>query len=195
MGITTLNCASSLSNQKLWLIYKVNEQTGDDEHQIQLDNNPTINYAELVIQPKSLPVYGLYRFVYTVTMINSDSISYSSQTSTYVSIIPSGIVISALKSIQGIFGGTVEISRGQNQAINFNPFTNTYDIDGLAVISSLSFKYSCQLIDSNNESGYPIMPESSSLIYLDDFLTNANLKTYDKCFNSTGSIIYYLNFY
>jgi hypothetical protein len=181
-GITTISCGSILGNEKKWLIFAINEQTGLDIDKIELFNNPTINYAQLVIQPQTLN-YGLYRFVYMVTMSYTLN---SSQVSTYVKIEPSGLIISSLSLRQGTYGGTIEISRGQQQPITFNPYLNSYDIDSILVITTLKFKYSCQLIDSNVESGFPQLPGTNTTIFLSDIKTNASLQLYDKCFNSTG---------
>ena len=185
-GITKISCGSILTNQKKWLIYAINEQTGLEMNKIELFKNPTINYAQLVIQPQTLN-YGLYKFVYAVTMSYTlNTTVFSSQVSTYVKIEPSGLVISSLSLRQGIYGGTIEISRGQQQPIPFNPYLNSYDIDSIVVITTLKFKYSCQLIDSNVESGFPQLPGTNATIFLSDMKTNASLQLYDKCFNSTG---------
>ena len=85
-----------------------------------------------------------------------------------------------------MYGGTIEISRGQSQSIAFNPFLFTYDIDGISIITSLTFKYSCQVIDSNVPKGFPRMPITNQIIYLSDFKTNSSLISLMNCFNSTG---------
>jgi hypothetical protein len=190
IGITNINCGDALSNEKKWLIYEINELNGLDINQKDLLNNPTINYAQLVIQPKTLN-YGLYRFVYTVTMTLSSSNTNSSvffdQVSTFVKIEPSGLVLSTLSLSQGMYGGTIEISRGQQQPIAFNPYLHSYDIDSLLVITTLHFKYSCQIIDSNVESGFPQWPGTNATIYMDEMKMNSSLQSYDKCFNSSGT--------
>jgi hypothetical protein len=187
VGITTISCNSVLANQKKWLFYEVNELNGLDMNEIQLFNNPTISYAKLVMQPQTLN-YGLYRFVYTVAMSFSlNSTAFSSQVSTYVRIEPSGLILSSLGLRQGIYGGTIEISRGQKQPIAFNPYLNSYDIDSILVITTLQFKYSCQVIDSNVESGFPQLPGTNMTLFLDEIKMNSSsLQAYDKCFNSTG---------
>ena len=116
---TKLLCPS-LSNVKQWTIYKL---TGQNEQEIQIKNNPTLNYAELVLQPQTLD-YGLYRFVFTVTMLNT---AQQGQANAFLQIIPSGLVLSTLKQSQPMFGGRIEIYRGVNQKIDFNPFLFTYD--------------------------------------------------------------------
>jgi len=188
IGLATINCNASLSNQKQWYIYTVDSSTGLDLQQIQLSSNPTINYAELVLQPKTFQT-GLYRFVYTLTMVNPDGTTLSSQIDTFVKIIPSGLVLSTLSLNQPMYGGKIEISRGQQQPIAFNPFLFSYDIDSIAVITSLTFKYACQVINLNVEQGYPTLPGTNQTIYLSDFIQNTNLASFDKCFNNTLGLI------
>ncbi len=191
VGLTDLSCKVVLSNKKKWLIFQINEQNGLDIDQIQLLNNPTIDYAQLVIQPRTLN-YGLYRFVYKVAMImpvsssDTNSSVFSSHVSTYVLIKPRGLILSTLSLSQGFYGGTIEISRGQQQPITFNPYLNSYDIDSILVITTLEFKYACQIIDSNVESGYPQVPGTNLTLFMDEIKKNASLQIYDKCFNSSG---------
>ncbi len=191
VGLTDLNCKVVLSNEKKWLIFQINEQNGLDIDQIQLLNNPTIDYAQLVIQPQTLN-YGLYRFVYKVALnmpvssSDTNSSVFSSQVSTYVLIKPRGLILSTLSLRQGFYGGTIEISRGQQQPITFNPYLNSYDIDSILVITTLEFKYACQIIDSNVESGYPQVPGTNLTLFMDEIKKNASLQIYDKCFNSSG---------
>ena len=185
IGTAIINCNATLSNVKQWLIYQVDTSTGNDLQQIVLSTNPTINYAQLVIQPNTFQP-NTYHFIYTLTMTNTDSSIFTGQIDTYLRITPSGLVISSLSLTQPMYGGTIEISRGQNQAISFNPFLFTYDIDGLTVITSLTFKYSCQIIDSNVAQGYPLIPGTSQIIYLADFKTNPSLTPLLTCFGSTG---------
>ena len=176
IGLTTLNCNATLSNQKKWLIYL--EKNGE---LITLNDNPTLNYAELVIQPQTL-AYGLYKIVYSV---NNDDSNF--EVDTYVQIVPSGLIVSSLSLAQPMYGGIIEIIRGSNQSISFNPFLNTIDLDNICVITTLTFKYSCQSIDSNSPNGYP-KSENNQTIHLDEFQTNSSLLKYLQCFNSTGYI-------
>jgi len=183
VSVTTINCLFSLINQKLWSIYTPNSY-GVDEQNVVIYDNPTINYAELVLQPQTLS-YGFYRFIYSVTMSNNN---LTSKIDTFVKVIPSGLVISALRSSQPMYGGTIEITRGIDQQIQFDPFLNSYDIDSVAVMTSLTFRYSCQIIDSNIQAGYPLVPGTNQMIFLDDFKYNSTLSPLDTCFNSTGWI-------
>ena len=180
-----MNCTSSLTNQKQWTIYQLNKITGQISKQIFIENNPTINYAELVLQPQTLS-YGLYKVVYSVIMTSTN---LTSSAETFFQIIPSGLVLSSLNSKQPIYGGTIQITRGSNQQIQFNPYLFTYDIDNVAVITSLSFKYACQVLISNVPQGYPQMPGTNQTIYLDDLKFNLSLGHLNTCFNSKGKIL------
>jgi hypothetical protein len=192
-SLIKINCPI-LDNNKLWSIYKANENTGADEKPIILINNPTIYYSDLVIQPKTL-AYGLYRCVLDVTMNTKNHTSQvSSQIDTYIRIVSSQIVISSLKLSQPMFGGTIEITRSLNETIEFDPYIHSYDIDELVVISTLSFKYACQVLDSNDAmlNDYPILAGSDSIVHLDEIKANDSLKSLDTCFISTGI---FLNIY
>jgi len=182
---TKIICNLSTSNHKQWEIYLVSELNGLDKQQIHIVNNPTLNFAELVLQPNSLN-YGIYRIVYSVTMSGTSNSVFTSQIDTFIQIFPTGLVISALKSSQPIYGGTIEITRGFDQKIEFDPFINSFDIDSVAVMTSLTFKYSCQIIDSNTQNGYPLIPGTTQLIYLDDFKQSSSLASLNTCFNGAG---------
>ena len=188
IGETTMNCQSSLTNQKQWKIYLIDELTGQVGEQVFVANNPTINYAVLALQPKSLS-HGLYKIIFTVTMEN---VSFSSSAETFIQINPSGLVLSTLKLSQPMYGGTIEITRGQNQQIQFDPFIFTYDIDNVAVMSSLTFKYACQIIDSNVTREHPQIPDTNQTFFLDDFQSNSSLSQFMQCFNSIGKICIFL---
>lgn len=183
ISVTNINCSSSLANLKEWTVYTVNESTGIIETKIFIYNNPTINYAEFVLQPRSLS-YGLYKLIYSVTMISN--INLTNSVFSYIKIVPSGLVLSTLKASQPFYGGTIGITRSQNQIIQFDPYLFTHDLDGLAVISSLTFKYSCQIIQSNFSQGYPKINGTNQKINLDSFKSNSSLSQLNTCFNSTS---------
>jgi hypothetical protein len=185
-GTALINCNTTLSNLKQWYVYQIDPTTGLNMQQItSLTTNPTLNYAQIVLQPQSLP-NGLYRFVYVVSMINPDTTVLSGQAETFVQITPSGLVLSTLSLSSPMYGGTIEISRGHNQAIPFNPYLFSYDIDAITIITSLTFKYACQIIDSNVEQGYPKNPFTNQNLQLDELKLNPSLKYLDNCFSSTS---------
>ena len=156
IGITSLNCNIMLSNQKEWLIFKLSETNGNAVQQIMVMNNPTFNNAELVLQPNSLD-YGVYQIVYSVTMLIADkTVAYNSRIDTFLKIVPSGLVISALYMSQSNGASTIDITRGTQQTIDFNPFLNSYDIDEIVSVNSLQFKYYCQLVANGVSQGSQI---------------------------------------
>ena len=180
--MVTINCPVSLTNVKEWTVFKLDDMSGQIKAQILIQNNPTINYAELVLQPHTLD-YGLYKCVFKFTLLD---VNLTSLVYTYIKVIPSGLVLSSLKLSQPMYGGLIQIKRGQNQLIEFDPLLFTYDLDGLAIISSLQFKYACQLILSNVPQGLPLVPNTNVTLYLNDFKANLSLSQLNSCFNSTG---------
>jgi len=113
---------------------------------------------------------------------------------TYLRIIPSGLVLSSLKLSQPMYGGTIEITRGINQSIDFDPFLFTYDIDSKAVISSLSFKYSCQILDDQGGT-IDLNNSNTSITYLDAIKQHQSVNPMTKtCFNSTGEFVFSCSF-
>ncbi len=166
---TQINCVYSLAHLKEWSIFMVNNMTGIDETRIYLNTNPTLIYAELVLQPQTLS-YGLYRIVFTATQILSYSTEkLSNSIDTFIEIVPSGLVVSSLRLSKPMYGGTIEITRGSNQSIQFNPYLLTYDIDGVAVITSLKFEYSCQIVNQVTKNA------------------TVRVNTLDTCFNGTNN--------
>jgi hypothetical protein len=147
-GMTQINCMQNIINTKQWFIYKINATLREREEEIVFKNNPTLNNADLVIQPNTLE-YGLYKFTFKVTLDNFNLIS--SHIDTYVNVTPSGLVVQALslsgKKNDG--GGCIEVTRGLNESIQFNPYLNSYDIDSLAVMTSQVFEYMIQIIDND----------------------------------------------
>ncbi len=181
-----MNCNVTYTNVKQWTIYQTNQITGVIQTQIFLTNNPTINYAQLVLQPGTL-AYGLYRIFYTVNLLDSNgALKFSSSVDTFIQVVPSGLVLSTLKTSQPMYGGTIQISRGQNQKILFDPFLFTYDVDNVAVITELTFTYACQVIDSNVPQGYPKVVGTNQTISLSSFKTSPSLLPLMTCFNSTS---------
>jgi hypothetical protein len=123
-GMTQINCMQYMINTKQWLIFKINATSGDREEEIILKNNPTLEYADLVIQPNTLD-YGLYKFTFKVTLSNFNLIS--SHIDTYVNLTPSGLVVQALRlnGIKNNGGGIIEVTHGLNESIQFNPYLNS----------------------------------------------------------------------
>ena len=109
---------------------------------------------------------------------------YTDTDRSFIQIDPSGLII---LSLYGSTSGTYEMAIGTNQAVSLDPVRFSYDVDSLAVISSLKFKFYCKVIDNGVEYEYP-------QIYYHDYLdlftlannysTNANILQF---FNSNNS--------
>jgi hypothetical protein len=160
VSIIDINCNMSLKNIKQWSVFRMNETTGTPISMLNINQYEypelflTMYYADLVVRPNNLG-YGLYKFVLTVTILDTNNMFFSSQIDTFIRIVPSGLIISALSSSIMTGGGTIIITRGFTQEIDFNPILNSYDLDSLATIVNLNFKYYCQIIDAGIERGYP----------------------------------------
>ncbi|RNA25491.1 polycystin-1-like isoform X2, partial [Brachionus plicatilis] len=175
---TRVNCSTNSRNVKEWQIYTVDKKSGSIGQLVYLADNPTVNYAELVIQPNTLAL-GLYKIIYRVSMLFNSV--YTSQSETFIEIVPSGIVIS---SLVGQFGdGIYEIARGINQPIVLNPVMYSVDLDGKARMSSLRFIYFCKVIENEIELDYARLGASA----MTDLLT---IKTFYHTQSDIKSLVY-----
>ena len=151
------------------------------------NSNPTVNYADLVVQPNTFN-YGLYRFVYRVVMLNTRNAQFQEEVDTFIRIVPSGLVVSSIAGSQTTGGGTYEITRGSKQAIVLNPVLYSFDLDGVKAISGLEFKFYCQVIEYGVEMGYPLAAVDAK-IDLSMFKSNAyNMSDVKTCFDSGGRL-------
>ena len=196
IGIISLGIKSDLSvYKKQWDLNKIVKPStinqNDQEQPILIKNNPTLTNQDLVLQPQTLD-YGLYRIYFSVTFKSNINMT-TLYVDTFLSIIPSGLVLSTLKLSQPMYGGTIEITRGTNQSIDFDPFLFTYDIDSKAVITSLSFKYSCQIVNDQGETIGLVNDSNTNITYLDTIKQQKSVNPmHSSCFNSTGESYFLL---
>ena len=186
LGIISLTKPTNhtLSIEKIqWTIFKLESKNGQ-ETEVQIKNNPTLNYLELVLQPQTLD-FSMYHIYFSVTF-KCDSNLTTLKNDTYLRVNASGLVLSTLKLNQPMYGGTIEITRGLNQTIDFDPFIFTYDIDAKAIITQLSFKYTCQVVID----GVSLLINNSNFVYLDEVARNKSLSS-SACFSSTGSSLFF----
>ena len=197
-----LRCNLTLSNEKKWQLFLVNEVNGRHISQIDLSNNPTVKNSEIVIRPNTLR-YGLYKFVFVVRMVGSNLLGrrFESSIDTYLRVVPTGIVVWGLK------GGAAERRLGMNQQLKFSPVEFSFDQDALVSISSLKFKFYCTVVDSGIARPYPpknsrekldlfslkngSYPMSSNTTCFDDF----NGYEFDLSANSITIFTSHLTFY
>lgn len=162
VSLVEMRCRLNSVNVKEWLVFRVDSASSNQSRlHLNSDVNPSVNFASLVLPTNTLE-YGLYRFVFKVSVANFESISC--QIDTYVRVVPSGLVISALgvKSYGTHGGGTIEITRGVNQDIQFNPFINSYDLDSVVTMTSLKFNYLYQIIKNGIQQGYSSLTLTNS---------------------------------
>jgi hypothetical protein len=113
-----MNCNNSLSIINKWTIYNC---TSICSNAIVLDpTNIETRFSELYIPSRTLP-YGLYELKLTVTMANFSN--FSSSSSVYVRITPSGITANLVQL------GTSMITRGNQQDLLLDPGTFSVDLD------------------------------------------------------------------
>jgi hypothetical protein len=186
-SITNISCLITLDNKKEWLIYKINEATGLVTEKLTFPSNPTIYYAELVLPSRALD-YGTYKFVYKLSMLDTNNLVFENEAFTYVKIVQTGLIISAINLNQLSQGGTIEINRGTNQIIEFNPALNSYDLDNTLIMTSLKYKFYCQIIDSGIQRGYP-QANLNENVDLKTYKLNPSTKINinQTCLESTGS--------
>jgi hypothetical protein len=190
IGSTVLACNVSAQNKKEWIVYKIDESTGMAQYSVSLPNNPTTEYAELVVQPNSLS-YGLYMFRFRVSMLNANSGVFEGQVESFVRVVPSGIVLSSLESARIPSGGTYELAVGAQQEVRFNPFVFTYDVDAVGRIDLLEFEYYCQVVELGVEVGYP-MRSLNEMVDLGSFYDGMfPMRGNLTCFDSAGIWIYF----
>ena len=180
---TVYSCCGKLDNFKTWLVYKADPLSGKLLTQVNLTNNPTVNFAQIVIKPNTLN-YGLYSFVYQVTMTGGPE-PFINQIQSFVQIVPTGFVVFTFPN------GMAEITRGMNQIINLNPVQYSYDKDNLTPAKSLNFKFYCQILDQGVQKGFPML-SSTKMIDLMMFKTNstyaARMSNATTCFNTPSNI-------
>ena len=142
---------------------------------VNLTNNPTSTSSQLVIQPYTLS-YGVYVVQLRVDLIaNASYNTLYSNTTTYVEIVPTGLVISALQN--GVSSQLV----GFSQEFFLDPVSYSLDLDNLLTnMSSLSFVFFCSIISTNTVSSSQNLVDCKANPSSCSFLANQT------CFSSTS---------
>ncbi|KAL4239265.1 hypothetical protein ACF0H5_000082 [Mactra antiquata] len=84
-AVSDMRCPETLNNNKLWRVFRVDETTGDDMEEVNIDGLSTRINAEFAIEPNFLP-YGFYRCEITVTMATDKETDAAFYTSLYTYI-------------------------------------------------------------------------------------------------------------
>jgi hypothetical protein len=133
VGITILNCSTSLENSKQWFVYEIIQNNGSILRKISLTNIVSEFNAELFI-PNNFLAYGTYKFVYQVRMIGEAS-QFFEETETFIRIIPTRINVFPLS------GGIKKITIAVEQSINLDPGRFSYDFDGILNGKNVIYNY------------------------------------------------------
>jgi hypothetical protein len=75
-------------------------------------------------------------------MTNDGSV-FSNDISTYVQVIPTGLVVNALQN------GLQSMLIGSNQTLTFNPAMYSFDMDNFISPQLLEFKFFCQKVNAS----------------------------------------------
>ncbi|XP_036357895.1 polycystin-1-like isoform X2 [Octopus sinensis] len=123
---TTISCKHTLKNIKLWSIIPADPNSGEEIGEpVTLLDNPSINFAELAIEPSILET-GFYKVIYNVKMDPTEFPNqevFQTKVSTYLKIISSDLVI----MIEN--GGASERLWGINTILTLSPEKYSYDPD------------------------------------------------------------------
>jgi hypothetical protein len=173
---TLFSCNLTKATQYEWFLIQLNSNLNDS---LVIINNPTIYSSTLVLQSNTLD-YGIYKFKFTVkiTMTNDGSV-FTNDISTYVQVIPTGLVVYALQN------GIQSILIGSNQTLIFNPVLYSFDMDNFVSPQLLEFKFFCQKVNSS-----AIMEniENSQIDLYQYKMNNSVMEMFSNltCFDSNG---------
>ena len=109
-AMITFNCAKSFSINRKWTIQSCHNSNCSNP--IELTNQIITTLTELFLPARTL-LYGLYQFMFTVTMI--DFPNFQSSSFVYIQIIPSDILVHLMEF------GTSIITRGYEQNLLIDP--------------------------------------------------------------------------
>ena len=172
--VTYFGCNLTYSQANQWLLSRI-----DIQETIDLTMNPSSTTSELVMQSNSL-AYGTYIFSFQVNLIvpsMSSGVTFTAMISTYVQIIPTGLVVFALRN------GIANILIGYAQSQSLNPTEYSFDFDEQVSIKSLDFRFYCVSLFN-----YQTVPLSMSSIDLATYKNNPSLSmnSSQTCFSSNG---------
>ena len=180
----TLDCFEPYTYTKKWTVNLIDSATHQVLKGVDLFNNISTVLSELYI-PENTLTYGLYEVIYevNVTMTVDPYINFTNFRYNYFKIVPSGI------AINGIENGVTSLFIGSNQEFHLTPTNYSYDLDELADLSSLNYKYYCRTIDLTS-----ILIDNSTMTDLGTYKTNAGLamNANKNCFSSSAASKFWL---
>ena len=177
--ILTLSGFESYTLTKQWALKAIDLATYQVLKVVDLSNNPSIVSSGLYI-PENTLYYGLYEVIYQINVImtaypylNTTISGYS-----YFKIVPTGL------TINGIENGVTSLFIGSNQEFYLTPANYSYDLDELADLSSLNYKYYCRTIDLTSN-----LIDNSTMTDLSTYKSNTGLamNANKNCFASSAA--------
>ncbi|KAK3089119.1 hypothetical protein FSP39_001015, partial [Pinctada imbricata] len=125
VGVTDINCAHTLNNEKRWTLFKVDTNTGEETDEINITALSSSKKAALSLPPLYLE-YGLYKAVYFIVMDPGQFQSnetFSTSVDHFVEIIESPLVVRIFS------GGTTKVNRGYGIQVTIEPVLYSEDPD------------------------------------------------------------------
>jgi hypothetical protein len=147
---------------------------------INLSTNPSYQSTELVIQRNTL-AYGLHKFTFKVDItiiIGATNILLSNEMTTFVEIIPTGLVVLGLED------AVYDTLIGSNQSFNFDPSRYSFDLDDLIASSSFEFKFYCMPINTSETNTLSNQPKWDLLTFKSN--SSLLLSKNQTCFTSNS---------
>ncbi|CAF0983692.1 unnamed protein product, partial [Brachionus calyciflorus] len=185
--ILNLNFIQKHIIKKSWTIYKMGSNNSFTDPPIKLENNPTVNYSQLIITSNILE-YGVYKLTHWVYVkvdtgyLKDIPNEIEHFIDVFIQIVPGGIALFCLEN------GLDNIKIGKKQTLELNPIKYAYDMDFLVTANSLNYTFFCKQINSSqNIKDIRDIDFSES----DDLLSfkysrNSSLK--NECFDSSDNL-------
>lgn len=145
---------------------------------ISMAGNPTTTTSQFTLPSNTLE-YG----VYVITVMASLPGCCSSQNFTYLSVVPTGIVVLSMPYFYSI------LQLGVNQSVALSPSVYSFDPDNMVDVSLLSYKFYCQQVDISLSGINYLINNMTNLTDLATGLTGS-----DQCFSGTSNSHFLTNF-
>ena len=116
-------------------------------------------------------------------------ITFTYQAASFLEIIPSGVTVFGLEN------GNTQAYVGKNQSFVLNPPLYSFDLDFIASMSSLTFKFYCYITPTGSQTDQTFLSQVLANQVDDLSKIKANLiSPVNFCFNSTGNFFIYFIF-
>ncbi len=180
VGLTILDCNTSLINTKKWFVYELYQNNGSIAKKVSLATIISEVNAELFI-PNNFLSYGTYRIVYRVNMVGEAS-SFIEETETFLRIVPTGFAVFPFS------GGIKKITIAVEQSLVLDPGRYSYDFDEILSGTSISFNFYCRTVENGVPGLFPIDSLNMMVSLRQIKYDNVSLQYTESrsCFTKTG---------